>query len=246
MATQKNHAQDITSPVRRKTGVANVELKSESVFLHMRGQSGEALNNALYRLGELFKMTSRSSNKNTYNKLKEWFNDEILSVADKEIDNLCTHFESLQNELVPSYSFVDIKNPVMNLDINIIHKSHIEVINVISKIDIVMDDIEALSLSGAFDDEIEQSSRNQALLILNNISSKIFKVTKPGKRNGGSFSPVFFLEGLQKGVFTLYPDAKPDAEDNVVKMENKNESNETSEIEDEAKDQTNVELTEAV
>ncbi|GGP59128.1 hypothetical protein GCM10009347_26940 [Shewanella algicola] len=235
MANQPNRKGSNESPVRRKTGVAQIELKSEAVYLHMRGQSGEALNNSLYRLGELFKMTNRSTNKTTYNMLKEWFQNEIISIADNEIDKLSSHFDSLQSELIPGYSFVDIKNPDMNLEINIIHKSHIEVINIISKIDLIMDDIEAIALSGTFDDDIEQSSRNQALLILNNISSKIFKVTKPGKRNGGPFSPVFFLEGLQKGVFSLYPDAEK--ESNVVNIESTNDKNTAEE---------SVELTEAV
>jgi hypothetical protein len=216
-----NRKTETEEPVRRKTGVAKIDLKSESVYLHMRGQAGDALNNSLYRLGELFKMTNRSANQTTYNMLKEWFQKDIISVADNDIDKLVNYFQSLQNELAPGYSFIDIKNPVMSLDISIIHKSHLEIINIISKIDFVMDDIEAFSLSGSFDDDIEKSSRQQALIILNNISSKIFKVTKPGKRNGGPFSPVFFLEGLQKGVFSLYPDAPLNEKDNVVNMKSK-------------------------
>ncbi|MBB1438452.1 hypothetical protein [Shewanella sp. SG41-4] len=246
MANQTNRKTDVDSQVRRKTGVAQIELKSESVFLHMRGQAGDALNNSLYRLGELFKMTNRSANKTTYNMLKEWFQNEIINVAEIEIEKLATHFESLQSDVIPGYSFVDIKNPQMNLDINIIHKSHIEVINIISKIDFIMDDIEAIALSGTFDDEVEQSSRNQALLILNNISTKIFKVTKPGKRNGGAFSPVYFLEGLQKGVFSLYPDDnQPNndkSNDKVITLESK----EVKTKSDNSVEQSSVELTEAI
>ncbi|MEH6454693.1 MAG: hypothetical protein V7749_00095 [Cocleimonas sp.] len=244
MATKQNAKRndDSDQQVRRKTGVAKIDLKSEAVYLHMRGQAGDALNNSLYRLGELFKMTNRSANQTTYIKLKEWYENEIISVADNDIDKLVNYFQSLQNELAPGYSFIDIKNPVMNLDISIIHKSHLEVINIISKIDFVMDDIEAFALSGSFDDDIEKSSRHQALIILNNISSKIFKVTKPGKRNGGPFSPVFFLEGLQKGVFSLYPDAIMNEEINVVNMESKSEAV----LVVEKPTNTDIELTEVV
>ena len=244
MATQKNasikNSNDQT--VRRKTAVTKIELKSEAVYLHMRGQSGEAIHKSLYRMGELFKMTHRSSDKKVYNTIKDWFQTEIIDVAEQDIDKLVNYFEALQSELVPGYSFLDIKNPKMDLEFSIIHKSHLDIINLISKIDIVMDDIEAIALSGSFDDDIENNARNQALSILNNIASKIFKITKPGKRNGGPFSPGFFLEGLQKGVFTLYPDPDTKVESNVVNMDSKNES----ELIAKKTDTENVELTEAV
>jgi hypothetical protein len=234
--------------VRRKTGVARVELKSESIYLHMRGQSGDALNNSLYRLGELFKMTNRSSNKTTYNTLMQWFEKEIISTSNKDIEKLVSYFDSLQENILPGFEFIDIKNPDMALEINIIHKSHLEIINIISRVDLIMDDIEALSLSGSWEDDIEQSARNQALLILNNISSRIFKATKPGKRNGGPFSPVVFLEGLQNGVFTLYQESDV-TDDNVVNIDDKSQTtkDENIQVEDNNKTSTsNAELTEAV
>jgi hypothetical protein len=245
MATQQNSKlkNNEEQTVRRKTAIAKMELKSEAVFLHMRGQAGEAIHKSLYRMGELFKMTHRSSDKKAYNTIKEWFQTEIIDFTNKDIDKLVNYFETLQSQLVPGYIFLDIKNPNMDLEFSIIHKSHLEIINLISKIDIVMDDIEAIALSGSFDDDIENSARNQALSILNNISSKIFKVTKPGKRNGGPFSPGFFLENLQKGVFTLYPDADTDTKvkSNVVNMDSKNESKLSDK-----KTKSDVELTEAV
>lgn len=105
-----------------------------------------------------------------------------------------------------------------------------------------MDEIETISLSCSWDDdEIENISRTQALLILNNISSKIFKVTKPGKRNGGQFSPIFFIEGLNKGVFTLYPDLIENS-NNIVSI--KSNDNHIEPVID--KDEANSGLTEAV
>lgn len=207
MATIKKRKDETVDAVRRKTGVAQMQLKSESIFLYMRGQSGDSLNNAMYRLGELFKMASRSTNKSTHSKIKEWFENEIISPAKKEAERLMFSLETLQEQIVAGISFSDIKSPDMTIPVSIIHKSHLEVINLITQIDFIMDEIETISLSCPWgDDEIEHASRTQSLIILNTISSKIFKITKPGKRNGGQFSPVFFIEGLNKGVFTLYPD----------------------------------------
>lgn len=233
MTTQNVDKKDTKNLVKRKTGVAKLKLKSESVFLYMRGQSGENLNKSLYRIGELFKMTSRSTNKDSFNKIRTWFVSEILDYGQKEIDKLMNHFETLQDNTIPGISFVDIKSPDMELDISIIHKSHAEIINLITKIDYIMDEIETMSLSGSWDDDgLEQTARTQALLILNTIALKIFKVTKPGKRNGGAFSAVYFLEGLQSGVFTLYPDesdVKNEKVDNSTEIVKETKTEELSE-----------------
>ncbi|MCU8005874.1 hypothetical protein [Shewanella sp. SM96] len=229
MANIKKSKEDVVESVRRKTGVAEMQLKSESIYLYMRGQSGGTLNNAMYRLGELFKMTSRSANKTTHNMIKEWFENDIISAAKLETEKLMASLEALQEQIVAGINFVDIKSPDMTIPVNIIHKSHLEVINLVSQIDFIMDEIETISLSCPWDEEIEQTSRTQALLILNNIASKIFKVTKPGKRDGGQFSPIFFIEGLNKGVFTLYPDLIENSNNvvNIKKSENDNETTTT-------------------
>ncbi|SUJ10043.1 hypothetical protein [Shewanella morhuae] len=242
MATIKKRKEEPVDTVRRKTGVAQMQLKSESIYLYMRGQSGDTLNNAMYRLGELFKMTSRSTNKSTHTKIKEWFENEIIAPAKTEAESLMCSLETLQEQIVAGISFSDIKTPDMTIPVSIIHKSHLEVINIITQIDFIMDEIETISLSCSWDDdEIENISRTQALLILNNISSKIFKVTKPGKRNGGQFSPIFFIEGLNKGVFTLYPDLIENS-NNIVSI--KSNDNNIEPVID--KDEANSGLTEAV
>lgn len=196
-----------TKTTRRKTGVARLTFKSESVYLFMRKTPGDNLNNAMYRMGELFKMTSRSHDKELFNSLIEWFNNQVIIPADTEIEGLKTQLEILREEADSGIEFLDIKNPDMFIDVDVIHKSHGQIFTLLSKIDFVMDDIEALVLSGIDDDDnIEESSRLKMNLIINTIARKIFTVTKPGKRNGGAFSPVFFIQQLQQGVFSLYPE----------------------------------------
>lgn len=241
MATTPKSKEDVVDTVSRKTGIAQINLKSEAAFLYMRGQSGKTLNNAMYRLGELFKMTGRSANKSTHTMIKEWYENDIILPAKSEVENLMSALETLQEQIVPGITFVDVKNPDMSISVNIIHKSHLDVINLISQIDFMMDEIETISLSCSWDDEIEQTSRTQALLILNNIASRIFKVTKPGKRNGGQFSPIFFIEGLNKGVFTLYPDLVEN-DNKVVNIKPSEKVN----IKDSEEVIDNTDLTEAV
>ncbi|MFV7762341.1 hypothetical protein ACNPKZ_17505 [Shewanella algae] len=202
--TPKSNSKDT---IRRKTGVAELEFKSEAVFLFMRSRSGRTLNNAMYRIAELFKMTNNANNLEVFNQLKEWFSNEIIGKAQKEIEKLIAHYEKLQEESISSINFVDIKNPSMKVKFDVIHKSHMAVIDLISKIDFIMDDIEAMELSSSWnEDSVEKDSRTQALYILTQISMKVFSTTKPGKREGGAFSAEFFIEGLKSGVFTLYPD----------------------------------------
>jgi len=227
MPNIQKRKEDVVESVRRKTGVAEMQLKSESIYLYMRGQSAGTLNNAMYRLGELFKMTSRSANKTTHNMIKEWFENDIISAAKLETESLMASLEALQEQIVPGISFIDIKTPDMTIPVNIIHKSHLEILNLVSQIDFIMDEIETISLSCPWEEEIDHASRTQALLILNTIASKIFKVTKPGKRDGGQFSPIFFIEGLNKGVFTLYPDLI-EKNNNVVHIKKSVLDNETS------------------
>lgn len=196
-------------PTRRKTGVVRLTFKSESVFLFMRKGPGENLNNAMYRMGELFKMTSRSHDKKLFNNLVDWFSTEVIIPSKLEIDGLKKQLEVLREESDSGIEFLSIKNPEMNIDIDVIHKSHGEIISLLTEIDFLMDDIETLLLSGIDDDdEVEESSRVKMHLIINNIARKIFTVTKPGKRNGGAFSAVYFIQQLQQGVFSLYPEGE--------------------------------------
>ncbi|QIR16433.1 hypothetical protein [Shewanella aestuarii] len=201
----ENKSKDVN--VRRKTGVVRLSFKSESTFLYMRSNQGSILNNAMYRMAELFKLTSTSYDKVVFNQIKEWFDTEIIEVATKEIESLRNQLTELQNEVDTGLEFINVKNPNMTLDFDVIHKSHGEIFNIVSKIDFLMDDIETLLLTGIDDDDdIEGASRNQMNLILNNISKKIFTVTKPGKRNGGPFNTMYFVQQLKLGVFSLYPE----------------------------------------
>jgi hypothetical protein len=208
--------------VRRKTGVVRVSFKSEAAYLYMRGNQGTILNNAMYRLGELFKLTSTSYDKVVFNQIKDWFEQDIISPAIKELEDLNNQLKGLQDEVDSGLEFINVKNPNMTLEFDVIHKSHGEIFNIVRKIDFLMDDIETLLLTGVDDDDnIEDSSRNQMSLILNNISRKIFTVTKPGKRNGGPFNTLYFVQQLKLGVFSLYPEDKVTELSEVeVKQEN--------------------------
>ncbi|MGI2115605.1 hypothetical protein ACRWQL_00080 (plasmid) [Shewanella sp. HL-SH4] len=195
--------------VRRKTGVVRITFKSEATYLYMRSNQGGILNNAMYRMAELFKLTSTSYNKVLLNQIKDWFEKEIILPATTELENLNNQLKHLQEEVDSGLEFINVKNPNMTLEFDVIHKSHGEIFNVIRKIDFLMDDIETLLLTGVDDDEnIEDSSRSQMNLILNSISRKIFAVTKPGKRDGGPFNSLYFVQQLKLGVFSLYPDDK--------------------------------------
>lgn len=67
--------------------MAELEFKSEAVFLFMRSRSGRTLNNAMYRIAELFKMTNNANNLEVFNQLKEWFSNEIIGKAQKKLRN---------------------------------------------------------------------------------------------------------------------------------------------------------------
>ncbi|WP_076415060.1 hypothetical protein [Shewanella sp. UCD-KL12] len=225
-STQVNNNE---KPTRRKTGVVKQSFKSESVYLSMRKTPGTNLNNAMYRMGELFKMTSRSHDKQLHNQLVEWFNTEVLIPAELEIASLESQLAALRDDSDSGIEFISIKNPDMFLEIDIIHKSHIQILSLLTKVDFLMEDIELLLLSNIDDDDgIEESSRTNMNLIINNMSRKIFTVTKPGKRNGGAFSAVYFIQQLQQGVFSLFPEIgttlPSDSSENQPNIETENVS----------------------
>ncbi len=222
MANESTSGTKQDKQLRRKTGVVRLTFKSESVFLFMRKSAGDNLNNAMYRIGELFKMTSRSHDKKLYTELCNWFDNEVIASAKVDIENLKNQLKALQEETDSELTFLNVKNPDMTIDVEIIHKSHGAIFNILNQVDFLMDDIETLILSGIDDDEdIEDSSRAKMNLIINNISRKIFTVTKPGKRDGGPFNSLFFIQQLQKGVFSLYPKKETVQEDTPTKIENK-------------------------
>ncbi|GIU41076.1 hypothetical protein TUM3794_20680 [Shewanella colwelliana] len=241
-ATTKSNSKTVNKDtVRRKTGVAELELKSEAVFLFMRSRSGKTLNNAMYRIAELFKMANNANNIDVFNQLKDWYSNEVIGKAQEEINNLVEHYEKLQEGNISSINFIDIKNPSMKVKFDVIHKSHMAVIDLISKIDFIMDDIEAMELSSSWsDDSIEKSSRTQALYILTQISMKVFKTTKPGKRDGGAFNAAYFIDGLKSGVFTLYPDEAIKDEPGVSEVSQLDDADDTSAEDEVINTQTDI------
>lgn len=190
--------------IRRKTGVIKLPLKSETMFRYLSSPTGDIANNALLRIGELLLMAQRRRNMDIFEDIQTWYTQTVLEGAQKNIESLEAQAEVLSEETM--IEFDDFKSPEMIIEFNIIHPSHHAYIKLIQRLDTVVDEIESHILAGAGESSDTNSMRNQVYQIIRSISDLIFKVTKPGKRDGGPFKTDYFIEQLKNGVFSLYPD----------------------------------------
>jgi hypothetical protein len=194
-------AQADTNIVRRRVGIKTLTLRSEIMFQNLRDQSSQKLNNAMYRLGELYKMAERYYTSDILKQIDDWFKSNIIAELSRYRDELSQFAEALSSEADTDIDECEI--PQMDVRFEVIHKSFSEMLTEIKRIDITLEEIEMSLLCGAGDFDTNKLVIRQVKHQIEIISAKIFRVTSPGKRNGAAFNTRYFLDQLRDGVFTM-------------------------------------------
>lgn len=192
--------------IRRRTGVINQCINSEYLFFLLKGNTGSYLNNAMYRLGELFIFAQQRRDKEIIADINKWYRDQVLSFITNEIKELKADIDVITDRDNSELSFDSFKKPNMFFEFDVIHNSYPKLINLICQLDALTEELEINSLLGVATDEEFHHLKNRIYNVIGHAGKLIFKVTQPGKRNGGSYNVSYFYDQLKNGVFSFYPE----------------------------------------
>lgn len=165
---------------------------------------GAKLEDSFHRLGLIVMLTS--TDKKICSKVLEWKN-KLKNILDDEVSSL-SKMKQIVLDKNESLKLPEVSTPdSYSYTFSIQHPIAWGMIDTLKTIDLEVAEIENLWLAGVVSDEEKSSFSSKARNILRVHSSKIFKATSPGKRNGGRFNVGQFLT-LLRGGLELYVDEK--------------------------------------
>lgn len=183
-----------------------IQFRSKNLFEYMNEDGGKAIG-ALTRIGSLLLMVSKDEKLN--GPLSNWF-DSIFISTEQEIEKI----ESQKNVFAQMLEF---DMPPMHIpkeyvyEVEIHHPTAWKLINLIKKVDVVLDEMEALWFAGVVTQPELDQAKTQSLAVIRKTIQSIFEVTAPGKREGGPFSPQRFIQVMRanSGIAPLVKDEEP-------------------------------------
>lgn len=187
--------------VRRRVLNLKMKVKSEAMFLALRDNALSTLNNSMYRIGELYKLAERHYSRDILNQVNDWYIKNIINDVSAYSEQLKELSENLSNEV--QFELGEMATPNMEITFEVIHNSLPELIKQLQIIDRQLESIEVDVLCGAGELDTIQQVKKHLKHQLDLISSKIFRVTTPGKRNGGPFNARYYLDQIRDGVFSM-------------------------------------------
>jgi hypothetical protein len=200
---RKTAPEDARSMLSGKVKTFEVPIQYQSDFMHGYLTKNErSILNIFERLGAIFRMarTDRAS----YEKVRDWHYEKNIAIAELQIETIQEQREQLLGEQVFDATNA-IKIPdTYKITFELSHPVGNTITQLIKSLDAQLAEIEAVFMNGLIDDlQYEQASR-QALAVMSGVVDRIYKVTSPGKREGGAFSVALYMSFLRDPKFDLH------------------------------------------
>ncbi|ALU46145.1 hypothetical protein [Pseudoalteromonas rubra] len=185
---------------KMKTLVTQISYKSD--LLHQFLSKNEIrMLNAFERLGAIFRIAR--TNPAAYDKIRSWHYDVNLLIARTQLDTLQELRAQKQAQAHFDGHFELNRPECYEVIFEVSHPVGITIPQLIKEVDAEIDEIETLFMFGMIDDTEYAAACKQASVIISGVVDRLNKVTAPGKREGGSFSPRHFVEILNNPNFEL-------------------------------------------
>lgn len=200
---RKYAPEDARSRLAGKTKTIEATIKYQSDFMHSYLTRHEMSTlNIFERLGAIFRMAR--SDKDAYEKVRGWHYETNIAIAEMQIETLQEQREKISaNTVVATENTINVPDSY-NIVFELSHPVGNTITQLIKSLDGELAEIEKVFMNGLMDDlEYEQASR-QAIAVMSGVVDRIYKVTSPGKRENGPFSPSLYMKFLKDPSFDLH------------------------------------------
>lgn len=200
---RKSSPEDARSKLAGKVKTLESHIQYQSDFMHAYLTRNEmSILNIFERLGAIFRMAR--TDRAAYTKVRDWHYEKNIAIAAMQIETLQEQREQLASK-VEFVTEANINIPdSYKITFELSHPVGNSITQLIKTLDSELAEIEKLFMSGLLDDlEYEQASR-QAIAVMSGVVDRIYKVTSPGKREGGAFSVALYMNFLRDPNFDLH------------------------------------------
>lgn len=200
---RKYAPEDARSRLAGKTKTIEATINYQSDFMHSYLTRHEMSTlNIFERLGAIFRMAR--SDKEAYAKVRDWHYETNIAIAEMQIETLQEQREQIAaNAVLASENTINVPDSY-KIVFELSHPVGNTITQLIKSLDSELAEIEKVFMNGLMDDlEYEQASR-QAIAVMSGVVDRIYKVTSPGKRDNGPFSPALYMKYLKDPTFDLH------------------------------------------
>ncbi|MDC9502950.1 hypothetical protein [Pseudoalteromonas sp. Angola-18] len=185
---------------KMKTIITTVRYETDHTHSYLKLNEHKILN-AFERLAAILRMAKSSSD--AYTRISEWHRDINLGVAQAQLDIFHEHRLEREKSLPVMDEFTINTPDDYTMQFEVSHPVGLSITQLIMAVDKELNAIEKLFMCGALDDLEYAEACRQAAAIVTGVTSRIMKVTSPGKRKGGQFYPRYYLEFLRDPHFNM-------------------------------------------
>lgn len=200
---RKSAPEDARSKLAGKTKTLEAHIKYQSDFMHGYLTRNEmSILNIFERLGAIFRMAR--TDRGAYTKVRDWHYEKNIAIAAMQVETLQEQREQIASKVeIMSETTINVPDSYQ-ITFELSHPVGNSITQLIKTLDSELAEIEKLFMSGLLDDlEYEQASR-QAIAVMSGVVDRIYKVTSPGKREGGPFSVALYMNYLRDPKFDLH------------------------------------------
>lgn len=168
-----------------------------TAFMHkFISDRGDKVMQVCERLAATLRTLSSITEVRPYNELSDWV-AETISEARQELQ-LITEQRKLLERTAPNISDVAVKSPQkFKVKFQFTTPVGRQVVAILRAVDEELACAQRLYFAGALNDVELAVANRQGLRVLNSLIDKVFKVTSPGKREGGAYSPDALLAAMR-------------------------------------------------
>jgi len=184
-----------------------VTLKYKTSFIHkFLAERSERIMQVTERLASALR--ALSVERDAYEQLSSWISVTINEARD-EINEIATQRKIMEKTLTKEQRKVSVKTPDRyQVKFEFTTPIGAQVIALVNDIDQELAEAQRIYFAGAMNDLELAEANKQGFKIINAFIEKVFKVTSPGRREGGRFQAEQFAKSMKAGAPAPAEDTK--------------------------------------